>query len=400
MKDDNIENAAKRLLQYVEKEQFRGYDPYDLLNSPFPFHWFGKMVQAVVVQAGKLLPFNPRPMLGVKKDYVPKGLGLLLSAYCNFYNVTKESTYLEVAERLFLLIKQSRSPGYDEYCWGCNFVWANPHNVLPKYKPSSVVTSVICHALYEYYKITGSHEVKDIIGSSAAYINKYLHRTETTDGVCLSYSEEDEGCCYNATLFSAELLAIQYALSPNPDNLELTNKIISFVVAHQQEDGHWNYSIDLSTGKERKQIDFHQGFILCSLYRICKNAGINRADVDRAIRKGLHYYMTRQFKSNGQSHWRIPKEFPIDIHNQAQGIITFSLLAEYGGQYLDFAKKIMEWTNNNMLSKRGYYHYRIFKAYTIRTPFIRWSNSWMALASSELISADKRATITPPINTY
>ena len=45
-----------RLIDYIEHENYKGYDPYDYLNSWIPFRWFGKMVQAIVVQAGKLIP--------------------------------------------------------------------------------------------------------------------------------------------------------------------------------------------------------------------------------------------------------------------------------------------------------------------------------------------------------
>jgi len=34
--------SKDKLQAYVEAENFKGYDPYDTLNSPIPFHWLGK----------------------------------------------------------------------------------------------------------------------------------------------------------------------------------------------------------------------------------------------------------------------------------------------------------------------------------------------------------------------
>ncbi len=389
MNKKNIHESADKLLRFIEKEQFKGWDPYDLLNSPVPFRFFGHMAQAVVVQAGKLLPFNVRPILFVKKGLTPKGLGLLLSAYCNLYKKTNEQKFLDAAHRLYDLLKECRSKGYREYCWGCNFAWANPHAILPKYMPSSVVTSFVCQGIYEYYRICGNEEATQIIESASQYILKYLKQTRTSEGICLSYTEEKGNSCYNASLLSGELLSIQYAISKDNKLVDLIKWIVSYALARQHDDGHWNYSMD-SSGKERVQIDFHQGFMLCSLYRICQNMGETPPEVTLAIEKGLRYYRLNQFTDNGRSLWRVPKSFPVDIHNQAQGIITFSILAGYDETLKDFAQTITQWTINNMQSSKGYYHYRIFKHYTIRTPFMRWSQAWMLLAFSCLPNFDER----------
>lgn len=383
-----VTEATAKLLAFIEAETFKGYDPYDFLNSPVPFRYLGHMAQAVVVQAGKLLPFNMRPLLCVKKEFNPKGLGLLLSAYCNLYKKTEDKKYLETAGQLYNTLKECRSRGYEEYCWGYNFVWANPHSVHPKYMPSSVVTSFVCQGIFDYYNICGSQDAIDVIRSASQYVLKYLRRTETHEGICLSYTEEEQNCCYNASLLSGELLSIQYAISKDDNLLGLIQKIVAFVLYHQHSDGHWGYSIDLATGKEHQQVDFHQGFILCSLYRIYKNIGDMPLEVEQAIKKGMVYYMEKQFLDNGRSLWRLPKEFPIDIHNQAQGIITFSLLSDYCDNAADFAKTIAKWTIKNMQSDKGFFYYRIYKHYVNRIPFMRWSQSWMLLALTDLYALD------------
>lgn len=389
MIDAEIKSSLDRLTSYIEGQNFKGWDPYDLLNSPIPFRWFGKMAQAVVIQAGKLLPWSPRRWMFVAKGENPKGLGLMLNAYCNLYRVFKDERYLQKADYLFERLKAVRSQGYEEYCWGYNFVWANPQSVLAKYKPSSVVTAFVCQGVFNYHQLTGNPEAAEIIDSAAQYILKYLNVTETEHGICLSYTEEEKDCCYNASLLSGELLAMKYALTGDGSLLPTIKRILEFAIAHQQDDGHWNYSINLDTGAERKQVDFHQGFVLNSIYNICTNAGLMNDEIKSVLAKGLDFYRTKQFLDNGQSLWRIPKSLPVDIHNQAQGIITLSKITD-NAEYHKFAETIMQWTMAHMQSRKGYFHYRIFRHYTIRTPFMRWSEAWMLLAFSELLLSNTK----------
>jgi hypothetical protein len=109
-----------------------------------------------------------------------------------------------------------------------------------------------------------------------------------------------------------------------------------------------------------------------------------------SITKGVEFYKNEQFFPNGRSMWRLPKKWPVDIHNQAQGIITLSLLKDYHPEYLNFSKTIARWTIENMQDKIGYFYYRKYPLFTNKISYIRWSQAWMLLALSELflISAD------------
>ena len=162
-------------------------------------------------------------------------------------------------------------------------------------------------------------------------------------------------------------------------------KAINFVISKQKVDGSWNYSIDLNTGKERKQIDFHQGFVLMSLFNYVRYSSDHDNIINDSIKRGLEFYRTQQFKENGQSLWRLPKEYPIDIHNQAQGIITFAEFDKYGENYLDFSAKIASWTIKNMQDKEGYFYFRNYKLFKNKIPYMRWGQAWMLLALTTLL---------------
>lgn len=378
-----IEQSILNLKRYIESEKFKGYDPYDTLNSTIPFHWLGKWGPVLAIQFQKRNPFNIRKLLGIKKDYNPKAIGLLLHAYSLQYQKNKSEETLQKMEFFFNWLIENRTKGYEEFCWGYNFDWASPVKFLEKYSPTIVVSGFVAKGLFEYYQATQNPKAVEVLKSIGDFTQNQLAWTKTEKGFCVSYSTKTTDCCYNANMLGAELFARLFFLTKEEKYKELAQQMTDFTIAYQKADGHWNYSIDIGTGKERTQIDFHQGYVLDSIHYVNKYCGENEA-YKKALKIGAAYYFKNQFKSNGQSIFRVPNEYPTEIHNQSQGIITFTRLAYLSDDYLDFAKVIAAWTIENMQSKKGYFYYKKYSFYTIKTPFMRWSQAWMFLALTEL----------------
>jgi hypothetical protein len=379
----DIERSLKRLQSYIESENFKGYDPYDTLNSPWPFHWLGKWGPILAIQFQKRNPFNIRKLLGIKKDYNPKAMGLFLHAYSLQYQQKKDEAILQQMEFLFNWLLENKTKGYDEYCWGYNFDWASPVKFLKKYSPTIVVSGFVAKGIFEYYQATQNQKAVEVLKSIGNFAEKELAWTKNEDGYCVSYSTKEVDCCYNANMLGAELYARLHSITNEYKYKELACKMTDFTIAHQQKNGSWNYSIDIKTGKERTQIDFHQGYVLDSIHYVIKYCGENEG-YKNSLEKGAIFYSKQQFKPNGQSLFRLPKKHPVEIHNQSQGIITLTRLAYLNTQYAIFAEVIAQWTTENMQSKKGYFYYKKYPMYTIKTPFMRWSQAWIFLALTEL----------------
>ena len=377
-------NAFDKLETYITKENFKGYDPYDTLNSLVPFHWLGKWGPILAIQFQKRNPINIRPFLGIKKDYNPKAMGLFLQAYSILYAKTKKKEYLDKADFFFEWLKENYSKGYSGYCWGYNFPWATKSKFIEPFIPSSVVTGFVCRGIYEYYKIANNEEVKDLLISSSEFILNDLPVTRDKHGICFSYTPIERNLCLNSSLLAAEILAKTYDLCPKPELKEKVIKAVQWVIFHQKEDGRWNYSVDLETGKEREQIDFHQGYVLESICEIQNVIGVKYEKWEESIKKGIRFYKEKQFFPDGSSYWRWPQKYPVAIHNQAQGIITFIKLRKYYPAVKEFASTIAEWTIKNMQAEDGHFYYRNFKFYKNKISYMRWSNAWMFLALSYL----------------
>ncbi len=386
MRQKDLLVSLRHLQNYVEHEHYKGYDPYDVLTSPIRFDLLGKWGPILATQIQKRNPFNIRKLIGIQKEYNPKGLGLLLHGYCILQEKFPEENYHPQMKQLYSLLMEKQSKGFHGICWGYNFGWASPVKYLPPYAPTIVATAFIAKGLYAYYQLTKSEEVKNTLLSIAPFILKDLPLTETADGTCISYSPYMHDCCYNASLLAAETLAMLYTLDPVPQYKNLAVKAVNFVVNYQHSDGHWGYSLNLKTGKERVQTDFHQGYILESINKTVQLLEINDIRIDLALKKGLLFYTSNQFEKNGRSLWRLPAKFPTEIHNQSQGIITLCRMQNIDKNGRQFADKIATWTIYHMQdSKYGYFYYRKNRLMTNKISFMRWSNAWMFLALAELV---------------
>ena len=79
-----------QLKSYCEQEQFKGWDPYDGLNSKIfqalPLKKWD-LARLAWIQGFKRSPINFRKLLLVPKAYNAKGIALLLTGYCNLYKM-------------------------------------------------------------------------------------------------------------------------------------------------------------------------------------------------------------------------------------------------------------------------------------------------------------------------
>lgn len=382
-----ISSALEKLTSYIIANNFSGYDPYDTLNSSWGLKHLGKWLPAVAVQVQKRNPINIRPLLGIRKGRNPKGIGLMLKAFSILHQIEPQPRYKKIANSLFDWLIDHHSTGYSGYAWGYNFDWANPEGNLRAFTPSVVATAFVADGLYEYYQTFQKDEAKQAVISACRFIANDLPLTQLPRGVSIAYTQQSKGCCYNASLLGAETLAKGYKLGGDKEWLHIAQEAVEFVLGRQKEDGRWNYSYDPDTGKEREQVDFHQGFVLISLDNYMQAVGDSDVNVVKALEIGLAFYR-QQFSEQGRSYWRWPKPWPTDIHHQAQGIITFARMRRFDPRYLSFARVIAEWTIRNMQDRKGYFYYQKHRHFTNGIPYMRWGQAWMLLALVELLRAE------------
>ena len=374
-----IEISTLRLLQYIEKENFQGYDPHDALNSALVSKLAGssKWLRIAFTQAFRRMPLNIRPLLGTQKGYNPKGMGLFLSAYVNLYSVYKKECDLEQIKRLADWLMDNYCGDYSGCCWGYNFDWQSREAFRSKHTPTVVATAFIANALLDAYHITRSDECLAVARSSCDFIINDLNRTYEDETFCCSYSPLDNSQVYNTTMLGAKLLARVYALTDETELLDAAERTLEFCVNCQNDDGSWGYGVL----PYQQWIDsFHTGYNLECLYDFMKYSGID--SFQESFERGLQFYKQNLFLDDFTPKYYHNKIHPIDIHCPAQAIICF---AKFGD--VDFARNVALWTIDNMQDPAGYFHYQRHRFYRNKIPYMRWGQAWMIYALSALIRA-------------
>jgi rhamnogalacturonyl hydrolase YesR len=373
------------LKNYCEKENFQGYDPYDGLNSKLfqsiPFLKNYGLPQLIWIQLFKRNPINLRKLVGIEKEYNPKGLGLFLLGYCKLYENNNKEEYLEKINFFSEKLISLQSKGYSGACWGYNFDWKARAFFQPKHTPTVVVTSFIAEALIESYKITKNKKYLEIALSSAYFVLNDLNRTYDDKGnFSFSYSPIDKTQVFNASLLGAKLLALVYSYTNNSEFLTEAKKAISYVSERQNSDGSWTYG----TLPFHQWVDnFHTGYNLECISTYQKISLDN--SFNYVIEKGLDYYLNNFFTNKGEPKYYNNQMYPIDIHAPAQLVVTLKKL-NCLTENLELVDLVLDWTINNMQSDKGYFYYQKKKYFSSKIPYMRWSQAWMFYAYSYYLS--------------
>jgi hypothetical protein len=383
---NSFEEALTSLVKWIESNEYKGYDPYDFLTTPLFSSVKSESALFYSQQIGKRIPFNMRNWLQVRREADPKGLSLFVLSYLKLYRATHGMEHLAKAENLFNYLLKLKSPNH--YSWGFSFPWASRDFYLKKYEPNIVVTCFAGLAALGLFEVTKKLEYLNICKGVLRFLFDELHEVYN-DGekICISYTRDSNSRIVDANMLAAEFIGRFGKITEDKSLLELTGKLVSYVDSQQQKRGYWLYGY-FADGNPIDQLDYHQGFIIDSYYDLIVSEAIKYDNIDKVF-KAAEFYKSHLFNPKGISYYRYPTKYPIDIHNQAQGIISFSKISEVDPKYLDFAKTIANWTIKNMQNCQGYFYYQKWPILTNKIPYMRWSQAWMMLALATLLDSFK-----------
>ncbi len=377
----NIQKSFQKLKTYCEQEDFKGWDPYDGLNSKFfqaiPVISKTRFFRLAWIQVFKRSPLNLRKIIAVKKGHNSKGLGLFITGYCNLYKTNPKPENLEKIIKLSDQVITMQSKGYSGACWGYNFDWQARAFFQPKGMPTVVATTFITEALLEAYKITKNETYLEVAISATHFILKDLNRTYDENGnFSFSYSPLDKTQVFNASLLGAKLLSLVYEFTKDENLLIEAKKSVQYAVDFQQENGAWAYG----TLPFHQWIDnFHTGYNLECIYTYQKIS--DDISYSKHIEKGLNYYLNTFFTAEGISKYYNNSVFPIDIHAPAQLVVTLRKLDIFS-ENKELIDRVLNWTIENMQSEKGFFQYQKNKYFNSNIPYMRWAQAWMFYAFS------------------
>jgi len=379
-----VRDITLKLLAYCRANQWAGYDPYDALDSrvfkALPFLDF-KLPRLVLTQTVKRSPINLRPLLLVPKTPNPKGIALFLSSLAKLSTiglVEGDEDIVQAADQLLSLT----SPNVRYSCWGYNFDWQTRSILVPKGTPNIICSTFAANALLDAYEQSKNSKWLDAAVSAADFISEVLFRREADSQACFTYTPLGKTRIHNANLLGSALLCRVSSFTGREKLLEQAFAAARYSIARQHEDGSWDYG---ESPSQRWIDNFHTGFNLVALSRIKKYSGTT--EFDAAIRRGFEFYVSHFFREDGAPRYFHNATYPIDIHSVAQSVITLVEFKEFAGENMPLADSVLNWGLRNMRDGRGFFYFQKRPYYTVRIPFMRWSQAWMLLALSTFLEA-------------
>ncbi|MGA8678343.1 MAG: hypothetical protein WB621_24255, partial [Candidatus Acidiferrales bacterium] len=173
---DQILESIHRLSEWLEKNDYRGYDTFDGLNAKYlrPLTFETKFLRTVLQQGVRRFPVNVRPLLGIPKNRSTKGMGYLARGFIRLQQATGDKSWGDKAESALQWLIENESTGYSGACWGNHFDYQSRGFYLPKGVPTIVWTSLIGHAFLDAYDHFKRDNYLQVAASACEHISRDL----------------------------------------------------------------------------------------------------------------------------------------------------------------------------------------------------------------------------------
>jgi len=401
---EEFERVYEKLLAWCRERDYAGHDPFDALNSRLfrstPLLGRSRLARLAWTQALKRSPINLRRPALVPPERNAKGTALFALAALARRRANRDDASAERESRALLDdLLEARVPGPSGAAWGYNFDWQGRAFYAPRGTPTVVPTAFAVRALVEGSQLFGEGaDGEGAQGEAEGARGKYLQAArgacefilrdlnrgagDGDDGVCFSYTPLDRTRVFNASLLAGEALAAVGARTGERELLETALKAARYVVRRQRADGSWAYGeADFQSWAD----NFHTAFILTSLGRICRARPDARAELQDAVGRGYRFWRENFFLADGWPKYYHRSAHPADAHSSGAAVVALTELGEYDSGAVEFAAVVARWAVRHLFDERGFFYYQRRRRYTVRTPYMRWSQAWMAYALARLL---------------
>jgi hypothetical protein len=383
----NLEDTYTQLLSWCRAHDFAGHDPFDALSSRLfqstPLVR-SRNARFIWTQLVKRSPTDLRAVSLVPAERNAKGIALFCLAQLANHRRMKSAASEAQARGLLDDLLSMQLDGYSGAAWGYNFDWQSRNFFAPRGAPTIVPTAFAARALVEAAR---EFQDKEYLSTARSVCNFIIHDLPPTalveNQICFSYSPHSDTRIFNASLLAAEILADVGALTDDRDLLELAEKAARYVVKHQREDGSWTYGTEPS----QDWVDnFHTAYVLFSLRRIITACSLG-VEFQQALQRGYDYWKNSFFLADGWPKYYHDDPYPADAHAGASAIVTFLELRDLDPNAPKLAEDVARWTISNLRDEQGYFYYQKRRFYTVRKPYMRWSQAWMLYALARLLES-------------
>jgi rhamnogalacturonyl hydrolase YesR len=383
-------DACLRLDKWLTVNGWAGYDPYDICGTS----WYIRMAswQSVPLRVLrkvplKLIEWYPQAArrVAVRRAINPKGMGLLVAAYCRLYQATEDTAYLEKAEKCAdWLLANTDKTDYG-MGWGYPFDWQSVI-FIPKGTPSVVVSTAVGEGLWLLHELTGKDRYLDACVEICHFILQGLNRTELDENtLCFSYTPLDHFLVHNANLFAAEFLARVGGQIGRREWSDIAVRAGNYFLLEQNDDGsvfYWGRVQNQNAPNHRDC--YHSGFEIRSLWGLWKATGDLR--FHKAALKYFDFFEESYLRDDGAVMNLPGAVFPVDIHACAEALLCPTTMSEaFPERFVKIICRTLPWIIKLMQNGDGSFAYIAYENGRVdRTPYLRWGQAWMLRALAEL----------------
>ncbi|HLL16605.1 MAG TPA: hypothetical protein VK388_16220 [Pyrinomonadaceae bacterium] len=378
-----LEQAYESLAAWCRARGWAGHDPFDGLNSRLfratPLKR-SRLARLAWTQAFKRAPVSLRTVARVPVGLNAKGTALFALAALSRFRATGGAAAEREARELLDALLAARLEGGSGAAWGYNFDWQGRAFFAPQGTPTIVPTAFAARALVEAHLVFGDETYLGAARGACDFILGDLKRSaEGADEICFSYTPLDETRVFNASLLAGETLASVGAQTGEAELLAASARAARYVVRRQRADGSWAYGAAEFQGWAD---NFHTAFILTSLARISAAGGqAARAEFAESLRRGYEFWRGNFFLADGWPKYYHDNPYPADAHSSGAAVVALCELKDSMPGALALADRVIGWTLRNLRDpRRGFFYYQRRRFYTIRTPYMRWTQAWMMYA--------------------
>jgi len=372
-------NIVADCLKRIVCKGYRGFDPADLMHSKAGFvRRRGSWALRFLTVVNFYSPINLRPFLKIEEAENSSAMAVLGSVFIKMYTLTGNEEWLNKVSFIVGWL-ESRAKVVDGTMGWSRTIDYQAGRCCTHGGTSTLtfINAKAAELFLDHYELTGDRHSLELVAAVCRHLTRYTKRISRGSGICLSYAATHEIEIYNASILAGQVLNRYSVIREDRECMDLSMRILEYALERQHRDGSWYYSIK-KDGREKKQIDFHQVYMLDGIkkYKRVEEGRLRKRAVE-AFSIGTQFYLEKLFDRRMYPYWRYPLKFPIDIHNVSHGVYFLSKYLPESPEYKEKLLRLVEICTTEFYDrKRKFFYYQKYPLFTVRHDFFRWNTTW------------------------
>ncbi len=380
---------------WINHHGLTGYDPFDIKAHPLLLRLqrypFARRTSSLLCD---MYPQLSRRLLGISPTLNAEAPALVGLGHLRLYQVAGDQTHLDNGLACLRQLDELALPGYEGVCWGYPFAMRGVGYDIPANTPVAEVCAIAGQAFLLAHEITGDAAHLDTARRIAMFMLDSLPRVGLKSDKATDFPAWCFGCAAADTrrIHDSNLLVVAHVMRTavrigRETWIQAVEPALRFSLDQQRENGSWSYGAyapgDPHEPKPLRQVDHHHtGTVLRALRDI--HEASPRADVEKAIKKGVGFYRKLIRPDGRPVAGRGP--WPVDIRACAEGVICPVALDTMMPGGKDMALLVMRWAHRRLRDDAtGAPWARRHPFFVSSIPYPRWGVAWMYYALAEYL---------------